>query len=183
MRTQTRLDGTYGYRRVHAAVLRAGEQASPELVRALMVSEGLVACQPRPFRTTTVADPAVAGTADHVGRDFTAEAPGVKLVGDINYIPTWQGWLYLGTVIDCFSKRVVGWTMADHMRTSLIYDAIDMAAGNVELAEGCVFHSDRGSPYASTQFRVHLDGHGITVRWAAPARVGTNALAESFFAA
>jgi putative transposase len=118
-------------------VLRAGEQASPELVRALMVSADLVACQPRPFRTTTTADPAAA--ADHLGRDFTAEAPGVKLVGDITYIPTWEGWLYLGTVIDCFSKRVVGWSMADHMRTSLVCDAIDMAAGNIELAEAVYF--------------------------------------------
>jgi putative transposase len=154
--------GTYGYRRVHAAVLRAGEQASPELVRALMVSAGLVAYQPRPFRTTTVADPAATGPADHLGRDFTAEAPGVKLVGDITYIPTWEGWLYLSTVIDCFSKRVVEWSMADHMRTSLVCDAIDMAAGNIELAEGCLFHSDSGSRYTSAPFRIHLDGHGIT---------------------
>jgi putative transposase len=175
--------GTYGYRRVHAAVLRAGEQASPELVRALMVSADLVACQPRPFRTTTTADPAAAAAADHLGRDFTAEAPGVKLVGDITYIPTWEGWLYLGTVIDCFSKRVVGWSMADHMRTSLVCDAIDMAAGNIELAEGCVFHSDRGSQYTSDQFHVHLDSHGITGSMGRTGVCWDNALAESFFAA
>jgi transposase InsO family protein len=177
--------GTYGYRRVHAAVLRAGEQASPELVRALMVSAGLVACQPRPFRTTTISDPVAEGTADHVRRDFTAEAPGVKVVGDITYryIPTWQGWLYLGTVIDCFSKRVVGWSMAGHMRTSHICDAIDMAAGNIELAEGCVFYSDRGSQYTSTQFHVHLDGHGITGSMGRTGVCWDNALAESIFAA
>lgn len=175
--------GTYGYRRVHAALLRAGEQVCSELVRALMVGAGLVACQPRPFRTTTVADPAAAGTADHVGRDFTAEAPGVKLVGDITYVPTWEGWLYLGTVIDCYSKRIVGWSMANHMRTSLICDAIDMAAGNIILADECVFHSDRGSQYTSTQFHVHLTSHGITGSMGRTGVCWDNALAESFFAA
>ena len=134
--------GTYGYRRVHAAVLRAGEQACPELVRVLMVDAGLVACQPRPFRRTTSGRPGRGGHRGSRRSGHTAEAPGVKLIGDITYIPTWEGWLYLGTVIDCFSKRVVGWSMADHMRTSLICDAIDMAAGNIELAEGCLFHSD-----------------------------------------
>ena len=84
---------------------------------------GLVACQPRPFRPVTT----IAGDAmelpDLVRRDFTATAPGCKLVGDITYIPTWEGWLFLATVLDCFSKKVVGYAMADHMRTSLVAEA------------------------------------------------------------
>jgi transposase InsO family protein len=104
-------DGTYGYRRIHAQLGRQGVQAGPELVRAIMRTEGLVACQPRPYRATTTPDAAAAATADLVTRDFTADAPGVKLVGDITYIPTWHGWLYLATVIDCHTKAVVGWSM------------------------------------------------------------------------
>jgi len=174
--------GTYGYRRVHAALQRAGELAGPELVRALMLGAGLVACQPRPFRTTTVTDPQSATGADHVGRDFTAERPGVKLVGDITYIATWEGWLYLSIVIDCYSKRVVGWSMANHMRTSLICDAIDMAVGNITLADGCVFHSDRGSQYTSGQFHAHLQEVGVTGSMGRTGVCWDNAMAESFFA-
>jgi putative transposase len=119
-------DRTYGYRRIHAELVRGGEQVGEELVRTLMRELGLVACQPRPYRTTTVRG-ADAVAEDLVGRDFTAEAPGTKLVGDITYIRTWEGWLYLATVIDCFNKEVIGYAMADHMRTELVTDALDMA--------------------------------------------------------
>jgi putative transposase len=108
---------------------------------------GLVACQPRPWRTTTVQGGEQTITLDLVGRDFTAEAPGCKLVGDITYIRTWAGWLYLATVIDCFNKEVIGYAMADHMRTSLVSDALGMAARNHSLAAECIFHSDRGTEY------------------------------------
>ena len=99
---------------------RGGEQVGLELVRQLIRELGLVACQPRPWRTTTVQDGEQTTTPDLVGRDFTADTPGCKLVGDITYIRTWAGWLYLATVIDCFNKEVIGYAMADHMRTSLV---------------------------------------------------------------
>jgi transposase InsO family protein len=103
-------DGTYGHRRIHAQLARWGEHTSPELVRALLRELGLVACQPRPWRQSlTVADAAPATIPDLVRRDFTAPAPGQKMVGDITYIPTWEGWLYLATVIDCHTKAVIGW--------------------------------------------------------------------------
>jgi putative transposase len=140
-------DGTYGYRRLHQKLVRGGEQVSLELVRAVMRELGLVACQPRPWRTTTVQDGGQTATPDRVGRDFTADAPGCKLVSDITYIPTWAGWLYLATVIDCFNKEVIGYAMADHMRTSLVSDALGMAARNHSLAAECIFHSDRGTEY------------------------------------
>ena len=110
---------TYGYRRVHAALQRLNVQAGAELVRALMRELGLVPCQPRPWRATTIADDAAPATPDLLARDFTADAPGRKLVSDITYVHTWAGFLYLATVIDCHTKAVVGWAMADHMRTSL----------------------------------------------------------------
>ena len=106
---------------------------------------GLVACQPRPWRPTTTIAGDAGSIPDLVGRDFTADAPGTKLVGDITFIPTWQGWLYLATVIDCHTKACIGYAMADHMRTSLVTDALDTAARNYPLADGVIFHSDRGN--------------------------------------
>ena len=175
--------GTYGYRRVHAQLARWGERVSPGLVRGLMHQAGLVACQPRPYKRTTTADAAAAATADLLGRDFTAQLPGAKLVGDITYIRTWEGWLYLATVIDCHSKRVLGWSMAEHLRAELICAAVDMAATNVNFTADAVFHSDRGSQYTSEQFRQHLDGHGITPSVGRTGVCWDNAMAESFFGA
>jgi putative transposase len=92
---------------VHVELARQGEEASDELVRQLMRQLGLVACQPRPYRPATTVAGDEAGIADLVARNFTADAPGAKLVGDITYIPTWEAWLYLATVIDCYSKAVI----------------------------------------------------------------------------
>jgi putative transposase len=127
-------DGTYGYRRIHAALLRQAEDCGPELVRDLMRDLGLVACQPRPWRpTTTQPGDGGASIPDLVGRDFTADAPGTKLVGDITYLPTWQGFCYLATVIDCCTKECIGYAIADHMRAELVIDALRMAARNYRL--------------------------------------------------
>jgi transposase InsO family protein len=175
-------DGSYGYRRLHAALLRGGDQVGPELVRELMRELGLVACQPRPWRTTTLRGEEQVGAADLVGRDFSAEAPGHKLVGDITYIPTWAGWLYLATVIDCFNKEVIGYAMADHLRTSLICDAVDMAARNHTLSAGCIFHSDRGTQYTSTEFGKKLTALQMRQSLGRTGCCYDNALAESFFA-
>jgi len=150
-------DQTYGYRRVHAQLARLDVPAGPELVRALMRELGLVPCQPRPWRLTTVSDAAAPDTPDLVARDFTADAPGRKLVGDITYVATWQGFLYLATVIDCHTRAVIGWATADHMKTTLISDAIDMAARNTDLREGCIFHSDKGSQGGFNRSSQHLD--------------------------
>jgi putative transposase len=117
-------DGTYVYRRISADLAVEQTECSPELVR----QESLVACQPRPFRITTEADAeAAANMPDLLKPDFTADRPGVKFVGDIAYIHTWQGFIYLATVIDFFSKKVVGWSIADHMRTELVEDALKNA--------------------------------------------------------
>jgi putative transposase len=173
--------GVYGYRRLHAELRRAGEQVGSELVRALMRQLGLVCVQPRPYRTTTVRGPVEPDTADLVQRDFSAEAPGTKLVGDITYIPTWQGWLYLATVIDCFNKEVIGYAMASHMRTELVTDALDMAARNHTLAKGCIMHSDRGSQYTSAAYLAKLAELGLSPSLGRTGVCFDNALAESFF--
>ena len=113
-------DGTYGYRRVHADLADWGVACGLELVRALMRELGLEPCQPRPWRQClTESDGREHRIPDLVERDFTAPAPGLKMVGDITYIPTWQGWLYLATVIDCHTREVVGGAMDDHYRTPL----------------------------------------------------------------
>lgn len=178
-----RSDGTYGYRRLHAQLVRWGEQVSPELVRLLVRELGLVACQPRPWRptTTTAGDPG--DLPDLVGRDFTAAAPGVKLVGDITYIPTWEGFLYLATVIDCHTKACIGYAIADHLRTSLVTDALDMAARNYPLADRAIFHSDRGTQYMSQEFAEHTILLGLLRSVGRTGVCWDNAQAESFNAA
>jgi putative transposase len=176
-------DGSYGYRRLHQALVRGGEPVGLELVRELMRELGLVACQPRPWRTTTLRGEEQSSASDLVGRDFTAAAPGCKLVGDITYIRTWAGWLYLATVIDCFNREVIGYAMADHMRTSLVADAVEMAARNHILAADCIFHSDRGTQYTSTEFGAKLASLNMRQSLGRTGCCYDNALAESFFAA
>lgn len=173
----------YGYRRVHRMLLRRGIEAGPELVRALMRELGLVPLQPRPWRKTTVADPDAAATPDLVAREFTAEHIGQVMVGDITYIRTWEGWVYLATVIDCATKMVLGYALAEHMRASLVIDALSMAVRNHRIPVGAVFHSDRGSQYTSAEYRTVLTGHGIRPSMGKRGVCWDNAMAESFNAA
>jgi len=172
-------DGTYGYRRVHAQLRRWGVECGGELVRALMRELGLVPCQVRRRRSLTV-QAAAGPIPDLVGRDFTAESPGQKMVGDITYIFTWEGWVYLATVIDCATRMVVGWAMDDNYKTPLITSAIKMAARNVDLPEGAVFHSDRGSNYTSSEFAAELESLGIRQSVGRTGICYDNSLAESF---
>jgi len=179
----TRSDETYGYRRLHAALARRGVTAGRELVRHLTRELGLVPCQPRPSRLgLTRADAAAGPIPDLVGRDFTADAPGRKLVGDITYIPTWEGWVFLATVIDCYSKKVIAHAMDDHYRTSLITTAIRRAAAT-GLADQAIFHTDRGSNYTSHEFHTALVDLGLRHSTGRTAVCYDNAMAESFFAA
>lgn len=176
-------DGTYGYRRVHADLAEHGVDCGLELVRALMRELDLQPCQPQPWRhSLTVAGDIAHQIPDLVGRDFTAEAPGEKLVGDITYVETWQGWLFLATVIDCYTREVIGWATADNYRTPLIEKAIRMAATNHRLAPGAIFHSDRGSNYTSADFAQTLKRLNIRQSVGRTGICYDNALAESFFA-
>jgi putative transposase len=171
----------YGYRRVHRALARGGEECCPELVRSVMRELGLEPCQPKPWRRSLTEQDGEAGPIpDLVNRDFTAEKPGEKMVGDITYIETWEGWLYLATVIDCATRKMIGWAMDDNYKTPLITSAIKMAARNVNLPEGAVFHSDRGSNYTSREFAVELKELGIRQSVGRTGICYDNALAESF---
>lgn len=155
-------DGRYGYRRIQVQLARWGRYVHEDVVRDLMRELGLVACQPRRSRKGTTRQAGKrADIPDLVNRDFTATAPGQKMVGDITYISTWEGWLYLALVIDCYSRKIVGWAMADNYKTPLIQEAIRMAARNLQLPVEAIFHSDRGSNYTSEDFAKTLKDLGI----------------------
>jgi len=174
-------DGTYGYRRVHAELARRGTVIAPETVRRIMRDLDLVPCQPRPWRPVTTIAADAGDLPDLVRRDFTAHAPATRLVGDITYIRTWEGWLYLATVLDCFSKKVVGYAMAEHMRAELVSDALRMAARNMPFQRGVtIFHSDRGSQYLSAEFAALADELGVRRSVGRTGVCYDNAWAESF---
>jgi putative transposase len=135
--------GAYGCRRVAAQLSRDGHPCGVGLVADLMRELGLRACQPRAYKRTTLPGTKPVTSPDLTGRDFTAAAPGTPLVGDITYLRTGERWLYLATVIDLATKMVTGWQLADHMRTSLVTDALAMAITHGHVREGAVFHSDR----------------------------------------
>ena len=171
----------YGYRRIHAALVRGGEAADDETVRQIMRELGLEACQPKPWRHSLTEQDGQAGPIpDLVNRDFTAGKPGQKMVGDITYIDTWAGWVYLATVIDCATRKIVGWAMDDNYKTPLISRAIEMAARNLDLPDGAIFHSDRGSNYTSSAFAEKLSGLGIRQSVGRTGICYDNAMAESF---
>ena len=177
-------DETYGHRRIHAQLIRWSVECTPELVRSIMRELGLVACQPRAWRhSLTEGNPAAAPIPDLVDRDFTAAEPGVKMVGDITYVPTWEGWVYLATVIDCCTKMVVGWAMDDHYKTPLIVRAVEMAVRNHDIRPGAIFHSDRGSNYTSAEFAKALKANDLRPSVGRTGICYDNAMAESFFAA
>ena len=175
--------GTYGWPRVHQALLRDNVRCAGKRVARLMRSEGLVGRCRRKWTKTTISDPNTEAV-DLVKRAF---GPGtIELdrcwIGDITYIWTWEGWMYLATVIDLSSRRVVGWSMADHMRTSLVSAALQMAIGARRPGPGLIFHSDRGSQYTSAQYRALLSQHGMIQSLSRPRQCWDNAVAESWFA-
>lgn len=172
----------YGAPRVHAELRSRGRKINRKRVTWLMRINHVVGRHLRRTKRTTIADKSAPPVPDLVMRDFTASAVDTKWCGDVTYIPVGSSWLFLATVIDICSRRVVGWSIADHMRTELVTDAIEMAVrtrgGDVR---GVVFHSDRGSQYTAAAFADVCRRHGIRP---SRGRVGSsydNALAESFF--
>jgi putative transposase len=143
--------GTYGSPRVHAELKARGEVCGENRIARLMQANGIVGRTRRRFRKTTIPDPEGAAVVDLVKRAF---GPGTVEVdrlwcSDISFTRTWEGWMYLATVIDAASRRVVGWAMAEHMRAELACDALKMAIQNRRPSPGLIFHSDRGSQYVS----------------------------------
>jgi transposase InsO family protein len=151
---------TYGAPRVHAELSNRGRRVGRKRVARLMRTAGLVGRTPRRFRRTTIADPS-AEVQDLVQRQFDPTEPNQLWVSDITYIRTWEGWLYLAIVLDAYSRKVVGWALAGHMRTELVTTALQMALISRQPAPGLVCHSDRGSQYTSAAYRDLLDQHGL----------------------
>jgi transposase InsO family protein len=145
---------------------------------------GLCGRAPRRWNKTTVPDPAAAARADLIGRDFTVNAAAVntRWCGDITYLPTWEGWLYLATVIDIASRRVVGFALTEHLRTSLVADALTNAVAARDPAPGVVFHSDKGCQDTSGDYTTLADDLAVTLSTGRTGQCWDNALAESFFA-
>ncbi|HEX8688877.1 MAG TPA: IS3 family transposase [Solirubrobacterales bacterium] len=173
----------YGYRRLWIALKREGEQAGRGRVQRLMRDAGIQGAKRRgkPWRTTTP-DPDARRRPDLVERDFSATAPNRLWVGDLTYLRSWEGVTYLAFVIDAFSRKVVGWQLASHMRTDLVLDALRMALAQREPGADfeLVAHSDRGSQYTSADYTQELDDHGVLASVGSVGDAYDNAMAESF---
>lgn len=175
--------GTYGSPRVTDELRERGQVLNRKRVERIMRERGIVGKHLRRRRRTTICDPLAPPAPDLLNRDFTATGADQRWCGDITYLRVGTGWLYLATVIDIYSRRLIGWSIGAHMRTDLVVDALAAAVrcrdGHVDAV---IFHSDRGSQYTSTQFAAVCDRHGIR---RSCGRVGSsydNALAEAFFA-
>jgi putative transposase len=173
----------YGVPRVTAQLRRQGRVVNRKRVERVMRENGIAGNSRRTGRRSlTKADTKAAPSPDLVGRDFTAGRPGTKIVGDITYIPTAEGWLYLASWLDLATREVIGYSMADHHRADLVIDALDMAAALGRLEPGCVIHSDRGSEYTSSQLRHRIGALGHQQSMGRTGSCFDNAAAESFWA-
>jgi putative transposase len=175
--------GVYGARRIHAELreadnIRVGRQRVERLMRKAGVS-GLVK---RRRGKTTISVPGVRTASDLVERDFSPQAPDRLWTADITYIRTWEGWLYLASIIDCYSRRIVGWAMADHLRKELVIDALNMAIDRRRPDRGLIHHSDHGSQYTALVFGQRCRGAGINVSMGSRGDCFDNAVCESFHA-
>jgi putative transposase len=173
--------GTYGSPRVRDELVDQGLVVGRKRVARLMREQGLQGVTPRRFRRTTDSDHDHAIAKNLINRDFTANKPNQKWVTDITYIWTAEGWLYLAIVLDLFSRRIVGWSVADHMKTELCLEALEKATRQRTMVKGLVHHSDRGVQYASERYRDALAAQGIKCSMSRRADCWDNAVAESFF--
>jgi len=176
--------GRYGAPRVHAALRRRGHSHGRKRVARLMRQAGLAGRAAKRWKKTTIPDPAATARADRIRRDFTADANQLnsRWCGDITYIRTWEGWLFLATVIDIASRRVVVYAMADHLRTELVADALGNAVAARDPAPGVLFHSDRGCQYTSGDYGRAAHANGVVLSIGRTGQCWDNAVAESFFA-
>ena len=173
----------YGSPRIWAdLVLDEGERIGRKRVERLMRQAGLSGLITKKWKATTIRVPGVRVADDLLDRDFSAVAPNQRWVADITYLRTWEGWLYLVAVQDLFSRRIVGWSMANHMRTELVADALQMALCHRRPAAGLIWHSDQGSQFVSLAFGQQARAAGIAQSMGSKGDCYDNAVAESFFA-
>ena len=173
-------DGTYGSPRIHADLKAENDGASLNRVARVMCAAGIQGVSPRKWTTTTVRGEDTRPAPDLVDRDFTASGPDQLWVADITYIATWAGFLYLAVVLDVWSRRIVGWAMATHLRTELVLDAFDMALSQ-RRPEAVIHHSDQGSQYTSVAFGRRCEQAGVRPSMGSVGDCFDNAMAESFF--
>lgn len=173
----------YGSRRIKEALAEQGMQVGRTSVRASMRRLGLKIRYPKAFRVTTKADPHASYAPNILDRQFNYDAPNQAWVGDISYVRTSSGFLYLAVVIDLYSRMIVGWSVQPHMRASLVDDALRMALARRDVKPGLIFHSDRGSQYTAGTFRKTCQQFGIVQSMSRKGNCWDNAVSESFFSA
>jgi putative transposase len=173
---------TYGAPRIHAELLAEGVGCGRKRVARLMRQAQLVGCHRRRSVGTTQREPAAPVAPDRVDRQFVASSPNVLWTADITFVPTWMGFLYLAVVLDVFSRWIVGWAMADHLRTDLVLFALDMALWNRRPDPGVIHHSDHGCQYTSVAFGQHCQDVGIDRSMGSVGDCYDNAITESWFA-
>lgn len=175
-------ESRYGSPRVHAELAVQGEQVSRKRVTRLMREQGLAGKRRRRFKCTTDSKHTLPIAPNLLNRDFTAEQPNTAWVGDTTFVWTHEGWLYLAVILDLFSRRVVGWAMSEHNDSDLVIRAFQMAYAQRRPSPGLIYHSDRGSTYASHAYRRCLDEVGCVPSMSRKGDCWDNAVAESFFA-
>jgi putative transposase len=173
--------GTYGAPRIHAELVGQKERVGRKRVARLMRAAGLAGVSRRAWPRTTVRDERARPAPDLVERNFTADGPDRLWVADITYIPTWAGFLYLAVVVDAWSRRVVGWSMATHLRTELVLEALNMALCR-RRPKDVIHHSDQGTQYTSIAFGQRCRQAGVRPSMGSVGDCFDNALCESFFA-
>ena len=156
--------GNPGVRRLRAGLAALGHVVSHKRVHRLMQAAGLRGRHPRAWKRTTIGGDRPVPAPDLIGRDFTAARPDTKWCGDVTYIKTWDGWAYLATVIDLYSRKVIGWAVAAHMRTSLVTAALDMAIAARRPPAGVIFHSDRGCHFLGVRRVLHEEQYQAVPR-------------------
>jgi transposase InsO family protein len=175
--------GVYGAPRIHAELRMAhGVRVARKRVERLMRQAGISGLQRRKRGRTTISVPGVRVADDLVNRQFSPAAPNVLWIADLTYLRTWEGWLYLAAVQDAYSRRIVGWSMAEHMRAELVVDALQMAVKRRRPPAGLIHHSDQGSQYVSLAFGQTARDAGIARSMGSKGDCYDNAVAESFFA-
>lgn len=173
---------TYGSIRIRRELMRSGNICSRKRVARLMRLSNLIAHLPKRYRVTTDSNHDQPIAPNLLSREFTASVPNTKWTADITYIWTGEGWLYLSVVIDLFSRKVVGWSMQNHMEQSLVASALRMAVKGRQPTPGLICHSDRGSQYASKDYQTALKESGIVCSMSRKGNCWDNAPTESFFA-
>src|SRR5256885_9222490 len=172
---------TYGAPRIHAELREEGTRVSRKRVARLMKESGLAGVSRRKWTVTTRRDRSARPAPDLVDRQFVADKPNALWVADITYVPTWVGFLYLAVVLDVWSRKIVGWAMASHLRTSLVTAALDMAITQRSPAN-VIHHSDQGCQYTSIEFGKRCRQAGVRPSMGSVGDCYDNAMAESFFA-